>query len=213
VGAAGKVIALDVSPAMLAVARALLAPAGAMIIWLAGNASRLGLPDDTFDLVLCQQGIQFFSDRAAAVREMRRVLTDGGRVVISVWQALHRHPVYAALFEATARHLGIPIATLDVSFSLWSADELRTLLSDAGFQRLVMTPWSLTIHLPAPERFVQLTVLGAATSIPAVAHLDAAARAALVAAVTSETQAVAQRYRDGDMLTFPMFTHIVEAYK
>jgi hypothetical protein len=69
------------------------------------------------------------------------------------------------------------------------------------------------MHLPAPERFVQLTVLGAATSIPAFAQLDAAARAALVAAVTNEIQAVAQRYRDGDTLTFPMFTHIAVAYK
>jgi hypothetical protein len=104
-------------------------------------------------------------------------------------------------------------ATLDVSFSLGNADELRTLLSEVGFQRIALTPRSLTIHLPAPERFVQLTVLGAATSILAFAHVDAAARAALVAAVTDETQAVAQRYRDGDTLTFPMFTHIAAAYK
>jgi hypothetical protein len=69
------------------------------------------------------------------------------------------------------------------------------------------------MHLPTPERFVHLTVLGAATSIPAVAHLDAAARSALVAAVSRETQAVAQRYREGDTLTFPMFTHIAVAFK
>jgi hypothetical protein len=60
---------------------------------------------------------------------------------------------------------------------------------------------------------VHLTALGAATSIPAFAHLDAAARAALVKAVTRETQAVAQRYCEGDTLTFPMFTHIAVAYK
>jgi ubiquinone/menaquinone biosynthesis C-methylase UbiE len=212
VGAAGKVVALDISPAMLAVARALPAPAGATIAWQEGNAIRLDLPDDAFDLVLCQQGLQFFPDRAAALREMRRVLTDGGRVAISVWQALHRHPMYEALFQATARHLGATIATVDVSFSLWDTEELWTLLSDAGFQRIEITPRSLTLHLPAPERFVQLTVLGAATSIPAFAQLDAAARSALVEAVTSETQAVAQRYRDGNMLAFPMSTHIAVAY-
>jgi ubiquinone/menaquinone biosynthesis C-methylase UbiE len=212
VGAAGKVVALDVNPDMLAVARALPAPAGATIVWLEGNATRLDLPDDAFDLVLCQQGLQFFSDRAAALREMRRVLTDGGRVVISVWQALHRHPVYEALLQATARHLGLSIAAVDVSFSLGDADELRTLLSEAGFQRIAMTPRSLTVRLPEPERFVQLTVLGAATSIPAFTHLDAAARAALVEAVTGETQAVAQRYREGNTLAFPMSTHIAVAY-
>jgi hypothetical protein len=42
--------------------------------------------------------------------------------------------------------------------------------------------------------------------------LDVAARAALVKAVSDETQAVAQRYRDGDEMTFPIFTHIALAY-
>jgi hypothetical protein len=60
---------------------------------------------------------------------------------------------------------------------------------------------------------VHLTVLGAATSISAFAHLDAAARSALVEAVTGETQAVVQRYREGDTLTFSMSTHIAVAYK
>jgi hypothetical protein len=101
---------------------------------------------------------------------------------------------------------------VDVSFSLGDADELRTLLGDAGFQSIEIFPRSLNVHLPSPDRFVQLTVLGAATSIPAFALLDAAARSALVEAVTDETQAVAQRYRDGDEMTFPMFTHIALAY-
>ena len=212
VGAAGQVVALDVNPDMLAVARALPAPAGATIAWREGNAICLDLPDAAFDLVLCQQGLQFFSDRAAALREMRRVLINGGRVAISVWQALHRHPMYEALLAATAHHLDATLATVDVSFSLWDADELRTLLGEAGFQHIEITPRSLTIHLPAPERFVQLTVLGAATSIPAFAHLDATARSALVEAVTGEIQAVAQRYREGDTLAFPMATHIAVAY-
>ena len=43
------------------------------------NEEPLALPDERFDLVLCQQGLQFFSDRAAALAEMRRVLKPGGR--------------------------------------------------------------------------------------------------------------------------------------
>ena len=212
VGREGKVVALDISPAMLAVARAQPVPPGVTIEWREGNAVRLDLPADAFDLVLCQQGLQFFPDRAASVREMRRVLQNGGRVVISVWQALQRHPVYEALFEATARHLGAAVSTLDVSFSLSDPEELRRVLNDAGFERIAITPWSLEVHVPTPERFVQLTVLGAATSIPAFARLDTAARSALVDAVTGETQAVAERYRDGNTLTFSMFTHIAVAY-
>jgi hypothetical protein len=41
--------------------------------------------------------------------------------------------VYEALFQATARHLGTTIDTVDVSFSLWDAAALWGLLSDAGF--------------------------------------------------------------------------------
>ena len=212
VGSSGKVVALDVNADMLRVARTLPASAGATIEWLQGDATRLDLPDGSFDLVLCQQGLQFFPDRAAAVGKMRCVLADGGRVVISVWQALERHPLYEALFRATARHLGVSPAALDVAFSLADANELRALLSDAGFQNIDVAARSLDVQLATPERFVELTVLGAATSIPAFAQLDASARSALVTAVADETQSVAERYRDGDRLTFPMSTHIATAH-
>jgi len=212
VGAEGKLVALDINPDMLAVARSLPPPAGATIEWQEGDAVALPLQDSAFDLVLCQQGLQFFPDRTAVMREMRRVLTEGGRVALSVWQALERHPVYEALFEATTRRLNAALHDVALSFSLWNAEELRELLSAAGFQRIEVTPRSLDIHFPSPERFVLLTVQGAASSVPTFAQLDAAARSALVEAVASETEAVVQRYRDGDKLTFPMSTHIAVAY-
>jgi SAM-dependent methyltransferase len=213
VGADGKVVALDINPEMLAVGRALPAPAGATIEWLEGNAVALVLPDGAFDLVLCQQGLQFFSDRAASLREMQRVLTGGGRVALSVWQALHCHPVYEALLEATARHLDSAISDVALSFSLCDAEELRALLNDAGFKRADVTPRAIDVHLPSPERFVHLTVLGAATSVPAFAQLDATARMELVEAVAVETEAIAQHYRDGEKLTFSMSTHIAVAQR
>jgi ubiquinone/menaquinone biosynthesis C-methylase UbiE len=117
VGASGKVVALDISPDMLAVARSHPAPEGAPIEWRAEDATSLDLPGDAFDLVLCQQGLQFFPERAAAVREMRRVLADKGRVVLSVWQALDRHPLYEALCEAEARHLGMPLSDVATPWS------------------------------------------------------------------------------------------------
>lgn len=119
VGVSGKVVAVDINPDMLDVGRKVPLPAGAIRInWRQGDAARLDLADGSFDVVLCQQGLQFFRDRRAAGREMRRVLVDRGRAVFSVWQSLERHPLYAALFEATARHLGASVSDLDLSFSL-----------------------------------------------------------------------------------------------
>jgi SAM-dependent methyltransferase len=52
------------------------------------SALDLGLPDANFDVVLCQQGLQFFPDKLIALREMRRVLDDGGRLAIGVWTGI-----------------------------------------------------------------------------------------------------------------------------
>jgi ubiquinone/menaquinone biosynthesis C-methylase UbiE len=212
VGEQGTVVALDLSPAMLAVARTLPAPSGAAIEWREGNALTLPLPDTTFDLVLCQQGLQFFADRAAALSEMRRVLVAGGRVALSVWQALPHHPLYEALYATTARHLGTSTAALALAFSLGDAEELRTVLQGAGFARVAIRPEALTVRLPAPERFVSLTVLAAAAVVPSLAHLDMPARAALVEAVRAEIDATLRQYVEGNTVAIPMAAHIAVAY-
>lgn len=144
VGVTGHVVAVDINPDMLETGRAQPAPAGAPIAWRQGDATRLELPDDAFDLVLCQQGLQFFPDRAASLREMRRVLRNEGRAVMSVWGSLDRHPVYEALFKATARHMGEGLAGLEIPFSLSDPRELESLLGDAGFRRIEISPgrWS-----------------------------------------------------------------------
>src|SRR3546814_8022062 len=70
VGATGTVAGLDVNPGMLAVARAA-TPEGMSIEWHEANAEAMPLPEASFDVVLCQLGLQFMPDRQAALREMR----------------------------------------------------------------------------------------------------------------------------------------------
>src|SRR5262245_2757037 len=78
VGSGGKVVGVDVSAPMLDAARAAAAGEGLSIEWREGNAMTLPFSDTEFDLVLCQQGFQFFPDRSASLREMHRVLRPGG---------------------------------------------------------------------------------------------------------------------------------------
>lgn len=94
VGPNGRVVGVDSSPAMLAVARTR-APSEAPIEWYEVSAEALPLSDAAFDLVLCRQGLQFFADKLGATREMRRVLAPGGRVALSVWQTLAYNPCLA----------------------------------------------------------------------------------------------------------------------
>jgi ubiquinone/menaquinone biosynthesis C-methylase UbiE len=211
VGAEGKVLGIDISAAMLSVARSLPVPDGAPIEWLEGDATALKLADRVFDLVLCQQGLQFFSDRRAALLEMRRVLDMGGRLALSVWQGLDHHPVYEALFLAVAHRLALQLSDLDVSFSLGRAEDLRELVINAGFQCQRIEECSLDVRLPFPMQFVRFTVVGAATSVPAFARLDQAARTDMIDTITRELAPLVGRYTRGDTLQFRMSTHIVIA--
>lgn len=208
VGTDGQVVALDTNPAMLAVARALPAPSGATINWQEGNAMALPFPDGAFDVVFCQHGLQFFPDRAGAVREMRRVLAPGGRALAIVLQALTRHPVFEALMESVARHLSLPVSAVIIPFALCDADPLRTLFTAAGFEKVAIRPESTTVRFPDPARFVPLAVTSSAAAVPAFAQLEASERTALLEAVRRETAPIIRRYRDGDVVTFPMYAHV-----
>jgi ubiquinone/menaquinone biosynthesis C-methylase UbiE len=212
VGVNAKVVAVDINPDMLAVARSHPAPPGATIEWRVGDASSLDLPDGAFDLALCQQGLQFFPDRAAALREVRRVLTGSGRLVLNVWQALDRHPVFQALCEAEARHLGVALADVATPWSLPDDVQLRALMSEAGFQRVEITAESREAHFPSADRFVELTVLAGAAVVPTFDHEDAAARLALTEAVARETEPILQHYRSGASLVIPTSWLFAVAY-
>jgi SAM-dependent methyltransferase len=93
VGASGRVCGSDISPAMLTVA-AELGPAE--IEWSQAPADGLPYPDSSFDAVLCQQGLQFFPDRVAALRQVSRVLRPNGRLAATVWAGPERSPYFDA---------------------------------------------------------------------------------------------------------------------
>jgi len=157
--------------------------------------------------------LQFFADRAAAAREMQRVLTRGGRAALSIWQALYCHPVYEALCEAEARYLGVPLSAVAAPWSFTNAEDLRALLNEAGFKDIAIIPQSLDVHFPSAGRFVSLTLFAAQAFVPQFDWADEALRSALVEVVSGEIAPVVQRYHDDDGLSFPVSWNIVVAYK
>jgi ubiquinone/menaquinone biosynthesis C-methylase UbiE len=88
----GSVSVLDANPGMLAVA-ARLAPG---VEWRQGTAESLPYSDQSFNAVVRQFGLMFFTDRRQALREMLRVLAPGGHLAVAVWDSLANTPAYAA---------------------------------------------------------------------------------------------------------------------
>lgn len=85
VGAAGRVLAVDPSPEMLALARRRADQAPVRFEVIEGSGESLRAAEGPFDVILASLSLMFVVDRAAAAREMARVLRSGGRLVGAVW--------------------------------------------------------------------------------------------------------------------------------
>jgi SAM-dependent methyltransferase len=92
VGVTGLVIGLDIDPAMISGAREMSTGMVPEIGWCEGDAQALPFLDESFEVVLCQQGLQFFSDGVAALEEMHRILAPKGRLAVSVWRGVQHAP-------------------------------------------------------------------------------------------------------------------------
>ncbi len=152
VGDTGTVTGLDVNPGMLAVARSA-TPPGVPIDWQEASAEAMPFPDASFDVGLCQMGLQFMPDKQAALREMRRVLVRGGRLVLNVPGPTPQ--LFTFLGEALARHLGAEAAGfVNHVFSLHDPAEIQNLASGAGFHDIDVQSDTKRLRLPAPEQFL-----------------------------------------------------------
>jgi SAM-dependent methyltransferase len=208
VGPAGHVTGLDINAGMLAVARSLPPPSGASVTWVEGSAMATNLPDASFEVVLCQQGLQFFPDKSAALGEVRRILVPNGRVLFSVWKSMA--PYIRVVGEALERLVGVEVATKFRVPRVGLPDDvaLRRLLSEAGFREIQIHPSTMIVQLPTVEKFT----LGHLSGTPvagAVAALGEEKRAAL----ERQVKIALQPYANADGLAIPDEINIAMANK
>jgi ubiquinone/menaquinone biosynthesis C-methylase UbiE len=152
VGPAGVVAGLDLNPGMLAVAGSV-TPPGTAIAWHEASAEAIPLPDQTFDVVLCSLGMQFFRDRLRALHEMHRVLRPRGRIAFN---GVGPTPQLFSIFqEALARHVSLQAAGfVGQVFSLYDPRELQGLLEAAGFRDVDVLARSVKLVLPETTEFL-----------------------------------------------------------
>ena len=204
-GLSGQVVGVDLNPGMIGVAKSLPAPVGAPIEWLERSALDLQLESASFDVVLCQQGLQFFPDKAAALQEMRRVLDNGGRLALSVWNNVGHYN--SAVGEALAQFASNEAAVrFCASRQAPAGEELQRLAMEAGFSAVEVGVSRINVHLPRLDQFT-LDHLAATPIAPVIAAADPEVRQKIGASVMAQLQ----RYADGDGVTYPEETNVLTA--
>jgi len=204
-GSTGKIVGIDVSADMLSVARAV-APA---IDWRQGKAGGLPLREgEEFDIVACQQGLQFFPDKPAAAAEMRRALAKGGRLAVATWRSDDEMPFLHELRGVAERYLG-PIADQRYSFS--DAAALERLLRDSGFDQVRVRTVSRTTRFDNGDVFMRLNSMAFVGMSTAGKSMGDEERKRIVDTIVTESAPVLKSYSDETGLIFSMSTNLAHA--
>lgn len=209
VGPGGTVVGVDINPAMLELARTLV-PEGS-IEYLETNAESLPLSDSCFDVVFCQQGLQFMPDRLAALEEVHRVLTPRGRAIFAIWRGKEHHRAMDEIDRLVlAEHLPAEIMEgSDAPFWLGDLDEVRRLFTEAGFAKLHIRSHLSEIRFPSARDLLHGVTGAHAPLAGAIAELSDEAREAMYRAV----EKAFATYADDDGVMFPMTGALVQAQK
>lgn len=152
-----RAVALDASPAMVALARARLGPAARVVE--ADLARPLPFADGSFDLVLSSLTLHYLEDWLPPLREFARVLRPGGRLVVSThhpFMTIDVVPVYHEVTLVEETWAGFGAEPVRVRFYHRPFERMLADLDAAGFRLR-----GLHEPLPAPEADAQDPALAA----------------------------------------------------
>ena len=175
VGESGTVLGVDLAERLLELARAKARQLGLTNIrFQVGDMERSGFPDESFDAVVCVFGIFFLPDMARAVRELWRMVRQGGQLAITTWGPRVFEPGASAFWEAVSRERRDLVRAFDPWTRIDSPAGLEELLRASGIENANITPESNLQELATPDDWWTI-VLGTGYR-STIEQLDPAAR-------------------------------------
>jgi ubiquinone/menaquinone biosynthesis C-methylase UbiE len=155
----GRVIATDLSPEMVAVAKRKLQEAELTNVEVREmNMQEIDFPADTFDAVTCRFGLMFAPEPERAAREIQRVLKPGGRFALAVWDVPEKNSYFTAIGKPVAQIARVPPPDPKAPsvFRLASRTELQDILAQAGLRDVKLESLQIQVNFSSIEECWQI---------------------------------------------------------
>lgn len=199
VGTTGRVLGIDVSAPMLAVAEERKRRRGIDNADFAlADASRHAFDSETFDVVFSRFGVMFFDDPVGAFTHIRSAIKRDGRLVFACWRDLAANPWFTVPLEAVRAHAPPqpqvdPQAPGPLAFA--NADRVRAILERGGFSDVRFDPLDVRLSLGAA-----VTAVGFLASVgPAARILSGLDERTKARALEALERALRANENDGDV--------------
>ena len=160
----GKVIATDISPQMLAIARTRAKSFGLddIMEFREADGEKLDLPDSStarkFDAILSRWGLMFFPNLPTALVRLKEMLVTSGRLSAAVWSAPSKVPLLDLAFATVRKQINAPAPPPETPgpFALADVEALKRSFSQAGFKDIRIETLQTTFSFDSPESFTRM---------------------------------------------------------
>jgi len=204
---AASLTGVDLTPAMLNVARKRAAAAGITADWVEANAEALPFGESSFDLAYCQHALQFFPNPTHALKELRRVLRDGSSVAFCVSTGIDENPMLQSQAATMEKHIGkLAGNSVRAICRLSDADQIFEFFEDAGFGAINIEKVTLTLMHP-DARASAAGAMGGMHTEDKLAELNSEQRDACFRDFLDGLGT----FFDGQAMTFPHVSNVVTA--
>jgi enediyne biosynthesis protein CalE5 len=157
----GHVLATDLSPQMLSIAkeRAKSQNIDNIMEFKEGDAETIALQSSTFDVALCRWGLMFLPNIEAGLSNIYKSLVDGGRFAAAVWSTADKVPQLSIPMNIASRETNTPLPPPGTPGPFSLADEklLYRAFEKSGFRNIQIEKVNVTFKFETAEEYTKFT--------------------------------------------------------
>lgn len=199
------IVGVDLNEGMIRKARQITQSDSSRFQWHVANAENLPFETGTFSLIICQQGMQYFPDETAVLKEIKRVSAKNAKLVISVWEGAS--DFFLAMADSVGRHVDPEIGKKYLApFSYKNVEQLPDMLVGAGFENITVERITVDRTMAKIHSSIENEILGH----PAGPKVMEAGQA-VVDAIAKDIIAACSEYRKGDDMVVPQLAFLYTA--